>query len=125
MSTILTYGTFDTFHYGHIELLKRSKELGDFLIVGLSSDEFNLVKGKSSRFSYNKRKEWLDSIKYVDLIIPENSWQQKEIDIKTYNVDILTMGDDWRGKFDYLPCTVLYLPRTETISTTAIKNILS
>jgi glycerol-3-phosphate cytidylyltransferase len=123
MQKVITYGTFDTFHYGHLELLKRAKSLGDYLVVGLSTDEFNNIKGKSSLFNYEKRKEWLESIKYVDLIIPEENWNQKEIDIRDYKIDIFTMGDDWRGKFDNLPCEVIYLERTKGISTTQIKTL--
>lgn len=123
MTTVITYGTFDTFHYGHLELLRRSKELGDRLIVAVSTDEFNLLKGKQSMFPYSKRKEWVESISLVDLVIPENNWEQKEKDIVDYNVDILTMGDDWKGKFDYLNCKVVYLNRTPEISSTAIKSI--
>jgi glycerol-3-phosphate cytidylyltransferase len=122
MITIITYGTFDTFHYGHLELLKRSKELGDRLIVAVSTDEFNAIKGKQSKFSFEKRVEWVNSIKCVDLIIPENTWEQKESDIEKYNVDMLTMGNDWQGKFDYLKCKVIYLTRTPEISSTVIKN---
>lgn len=125
MKNIITYGTFDTFHYGHLELLKRSKELGDKLIVAVSTDEFNLIKGKISTFSYQQRKEWVESIKYVDLVIPENNWEQKIDDILKYNINILTMGDDWKGKFDYLPCEVIYFDRTPEISSTAIKTVLS
>lgn len=124
MTTVLTYGTFDTLHYGHIELLKRAKELGSFLIVGVSTDEFNSVKGKTSNFCYEKRREWVESITFVDLVIPEYSWAQKEVDIHNYNVDVFTIGDDWSGTFDYLPCNVFYLPRTNAISSTAIRNIL-
>lgn len=124
MITVITYGTFDTFHYGHLELLLRAKELGDYLIVAVSTDEFNSIKGKSSKFSFKKRKQWVENLKCVDLVIPENSWEQKEHDVKKYNVDILTMGDDWKGKFDYLPCKTIYFSRTETISSTAIKNLL-
>jgi glycerol-3-phosphate cytidylyltransferase len=123
MTTIITYGTFDTFHYGHLELLRRSKELGDYLIVAVSTDEFNSIKGKQSRFSFEKRVEWVTAVKYVDLIIPENTWKQKENDIIKYNVSILTMGDDWKDKFDYLKCKVVYFSRTPDISSTAIKKI--
>jgi glycerol-3-phosphate cytidylyltransferase len=118
---IITYGTFDTFHYGHLELLRRSKELGTKLIVAVSTDEFNLTKGKTSVFSFSKRKEWVESIKYVDLVIEETSWNQKENDIKKYNIDIVTMGDDWTGKFDFLNCKVIYFPRTSDISSSLIK----
>jgi len=119
---IITYGTFDTFHYGHLELLRRSKELGTKLIVAVSTDEFNLTKGKTSIFSFFKRKEWVESIKYVDLVIEETSWNQKENDIKKYNIDIVTMGNDWAGKFDFLNCKVIYFPRTSDISSTLIKT---
>jgi glycerol-3-phosphate cytidylyltransferase len=118
---IITYGTFDTFHYGHLELLRRSKELGTKLIVAVSTDEFNLTKGKTSIFSFFKRKEWVESIKYVDLVIEETSWNQKENDIKKYNIDIVTMGNDWAGKFDFLNCKVIYFPRTSDISSSLIK----
>ena len=123
---VITYGTFDLLHIGHINLLRRAKEFGDYLIVGLSSDEFNLLKGKKAFFDFNERKKILESIKYVDNVIVENSWEQKILDIKKYNVDILVMGDDWFGKFDYLKeyCKVIYLPRTKNISTTFIKNKL-
>jgi len=124
MKTIITYGTFDTFHYGHLEILRRAKELGDYLIVGLSTDEFNRIKGKKSKFGYDKRKEWLESVKYVDLIIPEEEWIQKESDIQKYNVNIFVMGDDWKGKFDYLNCDIVYLKRTDNISSTEIKKII-
>jgi glycerol-3-phosphate cytidylyltransferase len=121
---IITYGTFDTFHYGHLEILRRAKELGDYLIVGLSTDEFNKTKGKKSMFNYEKRKQWLESIKFIDLIIPEEDWEQKEIDIQRHNVDTFVMGDDWEGKFDYLKCNIVYLKRTDNISSTQIKKII-
>lgn len=126
MKKILTYGTFDLLHFGHINLLKRAKDLGDYLIVGLSTDEFNELKGKKSYFSYDKREYMLESVKYVDEVIKENSWEQKIEDIKKYNIDIFVMGNDWKGKFDYLQeyCEVVYLPRTEGISTTEIKENL-
>ena len=126
MKKVITYGTFDLLHIGHINLLRRAKEFGDYLIVGLSSDEFNLLKGKKAFFDFNERKKILESIKYVDNVIVENSWEQKILDIKKYNADILVMGDDWLGKFDYLKeyCKVIYLPRTKNISTTFIKNKL-
>lgn len=123
MKRIITYGTFDTMHYGHIELLNKAKDLGDYLIVGLSSDEFNELKGKKSKFNYEKRFEWLNSIKSVDMIIKETNWEQKENDIKLYSVDTFVIGDDWVGSFDDLPCEVIYLPRTPNISSTKIKNI--
>lgn len=123
MKQVITYGTFDLLHYGHINLLKRAKELGDYLIVGLSTDNFNLMKGKKSYFCFDERLKLLESIRYVDKIIPEENWEQKIDDIKKYNVDIFVMGDDWKGKFDYLQdyCQVIYLPRTKGISTTQIK----
>jgi glycerol-3-phosphate cytidylyltransferase len=121
---VITYGTFDTFHYGHLELLKRCKEYGDRLIVGLSTDEFNLIKGKRSIFNYNQRKQWLESIRYVDLVIPEVSWEQKDKDIIEHKIDYFIIGEDWKGKFDYLKCNVIYLSRTEYISSTEIKKII-
>lgn len=123
MKKVITYGTFDMLHYGHVNLLKRAKELGDFLIVALSTDEFNALKGKKSFFSYEERKKILEAIKYVDLVIPENNWEQKVTDVIKYNVDIFVIGDDWKGKFDFLEeyCEVKYLPRTPNISTTQIK----
>ena len=121
---VITYGTFDILHYGHINLLKRAKALGDFLIVGLSTDEFNAVKGKKSYYNYEERKAMLEAIKYVDLVIPETGWEQKANDIKKYKATIFTMGSDWAGKFDFLKslCAVIYLPRTEGISSTKIKE---
>ncbi len=126
MKRVLTYGTYDLLHFGHINLLKRSKDLGDYLVVGMSTDEFNHLKGKKSYFSFEERKYILESVKYVDKIIPENNWEQKVEDIKKYNIDVFVMGDDWKGKFDYLKeyCEVVYLPRTEGISTTEIKENL-
>lgn len=127
MKRVITYGTFDLLHYGHINLLKRAKALGDYLIVALSTDEFNWhEKRKQSYFSYEKRKMLLESIRYVDLVIPEENWAQKTSDIEKYNVDLFVMGDDWRGKFDYLKqsCEVVYLERTPEISTTQIKKEL-
>lgn len=126
MKKIITYGTFDLLHYGHINLLKRAKERGDYLIVGLSTDSFNEIKGKKSYFNYEKRKDILESIRYVDQVIEEKCWEQKIDDIKKYNIDEFIMGDDWKGKFDYLKkyCDVVYLERTKEISTTKIKNDL-
>lgn len=121
---VITYGTFDTFHYGHMELLKKAKQFGYHLTVGLSTDEFNQIKGKESKFSYQQRYEWLKSISLIDEIIPESNWEQKENDIKKHNIDIMIMGDDWVGKFDNLPCRVIYLNRTPEISSTKIKNII-
>ena len=128
MKRILTYGTFDLLHYGHIRLLKRAKALGDYLIVALSTDEFNEIKGKKAYHNYETRKEMLEAIKYVDLVIPEDNWEQKINDVKEYKVDIVVMGSDWAGsdKFDYLNdyCEVVYLDRTEGVSTTQIKKDL-
>lgn len=124
MKRVITYGTFDLLHYGHINLLQRAKQLGDYLIVALSTNEFNEKKGKKCYFSYEIRKKLLESIRYVDLVIPENDWQQKIKDVRLYGVDIFVMGDDWTGKFDFLKdyCEVVYLARTPEISTTKIKN---
>lgn len=128
MKRVLTYGTFDLLHYGHIRLLKRAKELGDYLIVALSTDEFNSIKGKKAYHNYEARKKMLEAIRYVDLVIPENTWEQKIDDVKKYYVDVTVMGDDWEGneKFEQLReyCDVVYLPRTEGISTTKIKKEL-
>ena len=128
MKRVITYGTFDLLHYGHINLLKRAKEFGDYLIVALSTDEFNILhKGKKCYFTYEERKLMLEAIKYVDLIIPESSWEQKESDIEKYSVDTFVMGDDWAGKFNHLKekgIEVIYLPRTPEISTTKIKEHL-
>lgn len=128
MKRVITYGTFDLLHYGHINLLKRAKDLGDYLIVGLSTDEFNLQKDKISYFDYQQRKILLESIRYVDLVIPEISWEQKREDVKKYYADIFVIGDDWEGKFDFLKdegVEVVYLPRTKEISTTQIKEDLN
>ena len=126
MKRVMTYGTFDLLHYGHIDILKRAKSLGDYLIVGLSSDEFNELKGKKSVMSYEERKEILESIRYVDKVIKESNWEQKVDDIIKYNIDVFVIGDDWEGKFDFLKeyCEVVYLPRTKSISTTLLKEII-
>jgi glycerol-3-phosphate cytidylyltransferase len=126
MKRIITYGTFDLTHLGHINLLRRAKSMADYLIVGLSSDEFNRQKGKSSIFSYDHRKEILEAIRYVDLVIPETNWEQKIADILNLRVDMFVIGDDWQGKFDYLRefCEVIYLPRTLDISTSEIKSFI-
>ena len=128
MKRILTYGTYDLLHYGHIRLLKRAKALGDYLIVALSTDEFNAIKGKKAYHNYETRKEMLESIRYVDLVIPEENWEQKINDVKEYKVDVVVMGSDWANsdKFEYLKdyCEVVYLDRTEGVSTTKIKNDL-
>jgi glycerol-3-phosphate cytidylyltransferase len=124
LKKIITYGTFDLLHYGHINLLKRAKEMGDYLIVGLSTNEFNDLKGKQCYFTYNQRKALLEAIRYVDLVIPENNWEQKVQDISEFKVDVFVIGEDWKGKFDYLDefCKVAYLERTPEVSTTKIKN---
>jgi len=126
MKTVITYGTFDMLHVGHVRLLRRAKELGDQLIVALSTDEFNTKKHKSSFLSYEDRKEILESVRYVDLVIPEECWEQKVDDVKTHNADIFVIGDDWEGEFDFLKehCEVIYLSRTSDISTTILKKKL-
>ncbi len=128
MRRVLTYGTFDLLHYGHINILKRAKALGDYLIVALSTDEFNEIKRKRAYHNYETRKKMLEAIRYVDLVIPETDWEQKVNDVKEYHVDTVVMGDDWVGneKFEALKeyCEVVYLPRTEGISTTKIKRDL-
>ena len=124
MKKVITYGTFDLFHYGHLRILERAKSFGDYLIVAVSTEEFNAVKGKSCIYPYEYRSIIVASIKYVDQVIPENNWEQKVDDVKNYKIDVLVMGDDWEGKFDCLSslCHVVYLPRTPTISTTEIRN---
>lgn len=126
MKKIITYGTYDLLHRGHINLLKRAKAMGDFLIVGLSSDSFNALKHKKAFYSYEERKLVLEAIRYVDQVIPEDTWEQKEQDITDHDIDVFVMGDDWRGKFDHLSehCEVVYLPRTDGVSTTQIKASL-
>ena len=129
MKRVITYGTFDLLHYGHINLLRRAKALGDYLIVALSTDDFNnLQKHKKCYFSYEERRLLLESIRYVDLVIPEENWEQKRDDMHLYRVDTFVMGDDWTGKFDFLKeegVEVVYLPRTPEISTTQIKQDLN
>jgi len=123
--TVITYGTFDLFHIGHLRLLKRAASLGTKLIVGLSSDEFNTQqKEKVTAVSFEHRREILESLSFVSMIIPENSWDQKPYDVQKYDVDVFVMGDDWAGKFDELSslCEVVYLPRTEGVSTTDLKR---
>ncbi|BDG81787.1 glycerol-3-phosphate cytidylyltransferase [Bacillus halotolerans] len=124
MKKVITYGTFDLLHWGHIKLLERAKQLGDYLVVAISTDEFNLQKQKKAYHSYEHRKLILETIRYVDEVIPEKSWEQKKQDIIDHNIDVFVMGDDWEGKFDFLKdqCEVIYLPRTEGISTTKIKE---
>ncbi|KMY78760.1 glycerol-3-phosphate cytidylyltransferase [Leuconostoc mesenteroides] len=130
MKRIITYGTFDMLHYGHINLLKRAKSLGDYLVVALSTDEFNWEsKSKKTYFSYEKRKQLLESIRYVDLVIPEKSWNQKISDMSLYQIDTFVIGDDWKGQFDFIAnetnTEVIYLTRTPEISTTQIKKDLN
>ena len=126
MKKIITYWTFDMLHKWHINILKRAKELWDYLIVWISSDEFNRIKNKTSFYSFEERKYLLEAIKYVDEVIPENDWEQKVKDIKKYNIDTFVMWDDWEWKFDELKefCNVVYLPRTPDISTTQLKWVL-
>lgn len=128
MKRVLTYGTFDLLHFGHIEILRRAKELGDYLIVAVSTDEFNEIKGKKAYHNYETRKKMLEAIRYVDLVIPENNWKQKRNDVIDYKVDVVVMGSDWENNenFECLRdiCEVVYLPRTEGISTTKIKKDL-
>ncbi|MCI9618539.1 MAG: glycerol-3-phosphate cytidylyltransferase [Dorea sp.] len=126
MKRVITYGTFDLIHYGHINLLERARRLGDYLIVGLSTNEFNAIKNKKCYFSYEERKRLLEAIRYVDLVIPEEAWEQKASDIKLYQIDTFVIGDDWEGKFDELKslCEVVYLNRTPEVSTTKIKSEL-
>lgn len=128
MKRILTYGTFDLLHYGHIEILRRAKELGDYLVVALSTDEFNESKGKTAYHTYETRKKMLEAIRYVDLVIPEENWEQKISDVKDYHIDIVVMGSDWADsdRFDYLKeyCELVFLERTPGVSTTMIKNDL-
>ena len=127
MKRILTYGTFDLLHYGHIEILRRAKALGDYLVVAVSTDEFNKQKGKVAYHSYETRKKMLEAIRYFDLVIPENSWEQKVSDMHEYHIDTFVMGDDWKGKFDFLKdegVEVVYLPRTPEISSSQIKKDL-
>lgn len=126
MRRVITYGTFDLFHVGHLNILKRAKEQGDYLIVAVSSDQFNLLKGKKCFVSDVDRMAIVNAIKYVDEVILENNWEQKIDDIKKHNIDVFVMGDDWNGKFDFLKeyCEVVYLPRTQGISTTQIKEKL-
>ncbi len=127
MKRVITYGTYDLLHYGHINLLRRAKALGDYLIVALSTDEFNQrEKGKKSYFPYAERKAILEAIRYVDLVIPEESWEQKATDVERYQVDVFVIGDDWAGKFDFLKdkCEVVYLPRTPDVSSSKIKREL-
>lgn len=128
MKRVITYGTFDLLHYEHINLLRRAKQYGDYLIVALSTDDFNWnQKRKKCYFSFDKRKALLEAIRYVDLVIPEESWDQKVTDVREYHIDTFVMGDDWKGEFDFLQdegVDVVYLPRTPEVSTTQIKRDL-
>ena len=128
MKRVITYGTFDLLHYGHINLLRRAKKLGDYLIVCLSTDEFNWnEKQKKCFFTYEQRRELVEAVRYVDLVIPEENWEQKRTDVHEYHIDVFAIGDDWKGKFDFLKeegVEVVYLPRTPEISTTQIKKEL-
>lgn len=125
--TVLTYGTFDLFHVGHLNILKRLKEKGNRLVVGVSTDEFNIIKGKKTVVPFEQRLEIVQAIKYVDLAVPEESWEQKRLDIQKYDAKIFGIGEDWKGKFDDLSdeIEVIYLPRTAGVSTTEMKRILS
>ena len=129
MKRILTYGTFDLLHFGHIEILRRAKALGDYLVVAVSTDEFNAIKNKKAYHDNATRKKMLEAVRYVDLVIPEKNWGQKRDDVKKYEIDTVVMGSDWEGNenFEKLKdlCEVVYLPRTDNISTTKIKNDLS
>ena len=124
MKNVLTYGTFDLFHYGHLRLLERAKAMGDHLTVAVSTDEFNEVKGKKCTYSFEHRARIVEAIIYVDRVIPERCWEQKVEDVRKYDIDLFVIGDDWQGKFDHLKkyCKVVYLPRTSNISTTEIKE---
>lgn len=126
MKKIITYGTFDLLHTGHLNILKRAKEYGDYLIVAVSTDEFNELKGKKAYYTYEQRRAILEAVRYVDKVIQEENWEQKISDIISYKIDVFVMGEDWRGKFDFLKehCEVVYLPRTVGISTTQIKKDL-
>ncbi|GAB3063709.1 glycerol-3-phosphate cytidylyltransferase [Salinicoccus sesuvii] len=127
MKKVITYGTFDLIHMGHINILRRARALGDHLTVAVSTDDFNTLKHKQSYYPYQQRKEILEAIRYVDEVIAESSWDQKIEDIKKYDIDLFVMGGDWEGAFDFLKdyCEVRYLPRTEGISTTKTKADLS
>ncbi|EGM78225.1 glycerol-3-phosphate cytidylyltransferase [Rheinheimera sp. A13L] len=126
MKTVLTYGTFDLFHIGHLNLLKRARELGDKLIVAVSTDEFNATKGKTTLMPFEHRVELVRSVRYVDEVIAESNWDQKISDVQQHKVDIFVMGSDWQGKFDFLKphCEVVYLPRTDNVSSTDLKKAI-
>lgn len=126
MRRVITYGTFDTLHHGHIRLLRRARALGDHLIVALSTDDFNASKGKTAHLSYDERKEDLEALRMVDLVIAEQTWEQKITDVQFHSIDVFTMGDDWAGKFDFLKthCEVTYLSRTPAISSSQIRDAM-
>ena len=126
MKTVLTYGTFDLFHIGHLNILKRARELGDKLIVAVSTDEFNATKGKTTLMPFEHRVELVRSVRYVDEVIAEHQWDQKIADVQQHQVDIFVMGSDWQGKFDFLKpyCEVVYLPRTDNFSSTDLKKAI-
>lgn len=126
MRKVITYGTFDLFHIGHLNILKRARELGDHLTVAVSTDSFNAGKHKQCVYPYEHRARIVEAIRYVDMVIPEENWQQKISDVKKHNIDVFVIGEDWAGEFDYLSefCQVVYLPRTRCISTTAIRDIV-
>ena len=127
MIKVITYGTFDLFHFGHLELLRRAKELGDYLVVAVSTDEFNKIKGKKCVYTYEHRRKIVAAIKYVDKVIPEKNWEQKRKDINSNKIQIFTIGDDWKGKFDELSdiCKIVYIKRTKGISTSYLKDNLA
>lgn len=126
MRTVITYGTFDLFHVGHVHILRRARALGDRLVVGISSDAFNLSKGKKSFIPFEDRCIIVNACKYVDDVFAEDSWDQKPADIKRTGADVFVMGDDWAGKFDFLSeyCDVQYFSRTEGISSSLIRKSL-
>lgn len=127
MKTVITYGTFDLFHIGHLKLLQRLRALGDRLVVGVSTDEFNAIKGKKTVVSFEHRIEIVNAVRYVDATFPEHHWEQKRDDIRREGAAIFAMGDDWVGKFDDLEdiCEVVYLPRTRDVSTTEIRQLVA
>lgn len=126
MKTVLTYGTFDLFHIGHLNILKRARELGDKLIVAVSTDEFNATKGKTTLMPFEHRMELVRSVRFVDEVIAESNWDQKISDVQKHKVDVFVMGSDWQGKFDFLKphCEVVYLPRTDNVSSTDLKKAI-
>lgn len=124
MKKVITYGTFDLFHIGHLNLLRRARELGDHLTVAVSTDSFNARKHKQCIYPWEHRAEIVSAIRYVDEVIPETCWEQKREDIVRLGVSVFVIGEDWKGEFDFLQdlCRVVYLPRTESISTTTIRS---